>query len=189
MCDYLCMTYTQTVRPIGIAAPTTSPGGAELMQAADARYRPPPITMFGDGSQVLGAVGARSSLAGSDGPVVTFGAFRLPSRGRGWRLRALRRKAQKQTLRSVVQMAPVAAVIALDASHSNNSSRARALGARLAEDVSYISDIRYGHRLPTVVVLVRGPEGRQKLAANLHRGLFHHSDAYRGLITEADDLP
>lgn len=83
----------------------------------------------------------------------------------------------------------MAAVIALDASHSNNTSKARALDARLAENVSYISNIRYGHRLPTVVVLVRGPAGRQRLAANLHRGLFHHSDAYRGVIIEADDLP
>jgi len=159
------------------------------MPELDTRYQPPPITMFGDGSHVLGAVGARGSLAGRDGPVVTFGAFRLPAQGGGWRLRALRRRAQKQTLRSVAQMAPAAAVIALDTSHNNNASRARALGRRLAEDVSYISNIRYGHRLPAVVVLVRGHQGRQKLAANLHRGLFHHSDAYRALTIEAEDLP
>src|SRR5690625_5338365 len=95
------MTHTQTVPSTGIAAPARSPGGAEPMPELDTRYQPPPITMFGDGSHVLGAVGARGSLAGRDGPVVTFGAFRLPAQGGGWRLRALRRRAQKQTLRKI----------------------------------------------------------------------------------------
>lgn len=154
---------------------------------------PPPIDMVGDASQVLSTVGANRRLVSGGltggGTVVSFGAFVLPRRARPWESRALRRKAQGQMMRSVVQVAPAAAVIALDAADNGDASQARALGKRLAQDVPYVSAMRFGHRLPTLAVVVHGHEGRERLAAMLLRGHFHDSVAYREVVIDADDLP
>lgn len=147
------------------------------------------LDTFGDASEVLSALAPDGTRDDGGSAVVAVGAFRVPARAGFWRYRTLRRKARTQTLRSVAQMAPVAAVIALEAAHIGNVSKARALGTRLAKDLPYVSSIRFGHHLPTVVVLIRGYEGRQRLVTNLRRGLFHHSDAYGGVVIDAADLP